>query len=137
MIPYILKFSACLAVFMLFYKLFLEKESFHQFKRGYLLGTLIVSAIIPLITFTTYIEVASIEIPVNNSKIATPPFMPENLFEEPTNSIPSILWSIYGLGALIFMFRFGRNLFKITNRIKQNPKFKNRSVIHVLLSDLV
>lgn len=137
MILYILKFSACLAVFMLFYKLFLEKESFHQFKRGYLLGTLIVSAIIPLITFTTYIEVAPIEIPVYNSEIATPPYVPEHMFEEPVNYWPTILWSIYGIGVLIFTIRFGMNLSRIVKRIKHNPKFKNHSVIHVLLNDLV
>ncbi|PNQ75137.1 peptidase M56 [Hanstruepera neustonica] len=137
MILYILKFSACLAVFMLFYKLFLEKESFHQFKRGYLLGTLIISAIIPLITFTTYVEVAPLEIPAYNSEIATPPYVPEQLFEEPVNSWSMILWTIYSIGVLVFTIRFGMNLCNILKRIKHNPKFKNHSVIYVLLHDSV
>ncbi|WP_250433205.1 M56 family metallopeptidase [Hanstruepera flava] len=137
MILYILKFSACLAVFMLFYKLFLEKESFHQFKRGYLLGTLIVSVIIPLITFTTYVEVAPLEMPVYNSEIATPPYVPEHMFEESVNYWPTILWSIYGIGVFVFTIRFGMNLSRIVRRIKQNPKFKAQSFIHVLLHDLV
>ncbi|WP_191858738.1 M56 family metallopeptidase [Hanstruepera ponticola] len=137
MILYILKSSACLAVFMLFYKLFLEKESFHKFKRFYLLGTLIASVIIPLITFTTYVEVAPLEMPVYNSEVGTPPYVPEHMFEEPVNYWPKILWSIYIIGALVFTIRFGINLTNIVKRIKQNPKFKNRSVIHVLLNDLV
>ncbi|WP_417290417.1 M56 family metallopeptidase [Corallibacter sp.] len=137
MISYLLKFSACLAVFMLFYKFFLEKESFHKFKRGYLLGTLIVSAIIPLITFTTYIEVSPIEVPAYNSEIATPPYVPEHMLEGPAKFWSIILWSIYLIGVLVFTIRFGMNLSNILKRIKHNPKFKNHSVIHVLLSDLV
>jgi len=56
MIIYILKFSACLAIFLAFYKLFLERENMHQFKRFYLLGSIVTSIAIPFITFTTYIE---------------------------------------------------------------------------------
>ncbi|WP_223032721.1 M56 family metallopeptidase [Hanstruepera marina] len=137
MIVYILKFSACLAIFMLFYKLFLEKESFHRFKRFYLLGTLLLAAIIPLITFTTYVEIAPVEIPTDYSDLATPPYVPEQLFEEPVNYWPTILWSIYGIGVLIFAIRFSMNLSRIVKRIKQNPKFKTQSFIHVLLHDLV
>ncbi|WP_104735446.1 M56 family metallopeptidase [Hanstruepera ponticola] len=137
MIEYILKFSACLAVFMLFYKLFLEKESFHKFKRFYLLGTLLLAAIIPLITFTTYVDVAPLEIPVYNSEIGTPPYVPELMLEEPVNYWSKILWSIYGIGVLIFAIRFGMNLRNIFKRIKHNPKFKNQSIFHVLLNDSV
>ncbi|WP_418512366.1 M56 family metallopeptidase [Corallibacter sp.] len=137
MISYLLKFSACLAVFMLFYKFFLEKESFHKFKRGYLLVILMISAIIPLITFITYVEIASIEIPAYNSEIATPPYVPEHMLEGPAKLWSIILWSIYLIGVLVFTIRFGMNLSNILKRIKHNPKFKNHSVIHVLLNDLV
>ncbi|WP_418511015.1 M56 family metallopeptidase [Corallibacter sp.] len=137
MISYLLKFSACLAVFMLFYKFFLEKESFHKFKRGYLLVILIISAIIPLITFITYVEIASIEIPAYNSEIATPPYVPEHMLEGSAKFWSIILWSVYLIGVLVFTIRFGMNLSNILKRIKHNPKFKNHSVIHVLLNDLV
>lgn len=137
MILYLLKFSACLAVFMLFYKLFLEKESFHKLKRGYLLGTLLASIIIPLITFTSYIEANPIEIPINDLEFSTLTHVPEHTLIEKTNYLPYVLWSIYGLGVLIFTIRFGMNLFKIVKRIKQNPKFKNQSVFHVLLTDFI
>lgn len=137
MILYILKLSACLAIFMLFYKFFLEKESFHKFKRFYLLGTLLLAAIIPLITFTTYVEVAPLEMPVYNSEIATPSYGSELMLEEPVNYWPTILWSIYGIGVLIFAIRFGKNLRNIFKRIKHNPKFKNQSIFHVLLNDFV
>ncbi len=104
---YLLKFSACLAVFMIFYKLFLEKESFHNFKRFYLIGVLLLAAGIPLITFTTYIESVPVEITQNSNDFTTPTYVPEQLLEEPVNYIPQVLWSIYMLGVIIFTIRFG------------------------------
>lgn len=59
MIIYLLKFTACLAILILFYKIFLEKENFHVFKRFYLICAVISSIVIPLITFTTYIKTAT------------------------------------------------------------------------------
>ena len=53
---YFLKFSICLAMFWVFYKALLEKESFHGFKRVYLMLSLVFSLLIPLITFTTYVD---------------------------------------------------------------------------------
>ena len=134
---YLLKFSACLAVFMIFYKLFLEKESFHNFKRFYLIGVLLLAAGIPLITFTTYIESVPVEITQNSNDFTTPTYVPEQLLEEPVNYIPQVLWSIYMLGVIIFTIRFGMNLFKMIRRIRQNPKFKDQSIVHVLLTDLI
>ncbi|GAA3774164.1 hypothetical protein GCM10022271_02790 [Corallibacter vietnamensis] len=96
-----------------------------------------ISAIIPLITFITYVEIASIEIPAYNSEIATPPYVPEHMLEGLAEFWSIILWSIYLIGVLVFTIRFGMNLSNILKRIKHNPKFKNHSVIHVLLNDLV
>jgi len=66
MLLLILKSSVCLAAFMLFYKLLLEKTSTHNFKRFYLIGIILISIGIPFITFTAYIEVQSqtFDIPV-------------------------------------------------------------------------
>lgn len=46
---YILKSSVCLAVFYLFYRLLLSRETFHHFNRFALLGTLLFSCLLPLI----------------------------------------------------------------------------------------
>jgi bla regulator protein blaR1 len=131
---YILKSGICLAIFYGFYKLVLEKESFHVFKRFYLLGSVVLAFSIPLITFTEYIEVVPQEVPL---------FFPESsitnsvIEAEPTNYMPIILWSIYGFGVLLFSLKFLKNLSGIIIKIKRNPKFKNQSFIHVLLQDLV
>ena len=131
---YILKSGICLAIFYGFYKLVLEKESFHVFKRTYLLGSTVLAFIIPLITFTEYIEV----IPQEN-----PLFIPEftirnNIIEnEPINYTPYILWSIYSLGVLLFSLKFFKNLIELIIKVRRNPKFKNHSFINVLLQDPV
>lgn len=56
---YLINSAACLAVLLLFYKLLLEKENMHVFKRYYLLISAMAAIVIPLITFTTYVEPAS------------------------------------------------------------------------------
>ena len=46
---YILKSAICLALFYLFYRLLLSKETFHRFNRVALLGLLVLSCVVPLI----------------------------------------------------------------------------------------
>ncbi len=131
MLLFVLKSSACLAVFMLFYKLCLEKTSAHTFKRFYLIGTILISISIPFITFTEYIE-----LPIAEYEIVSP-------IEASTQSktfqdfFPHILWSIYALGLLIFSFRFFKNIYKLFQKIRTNPKLKNEKFINVLLKDLI
>ena len=50
---YILKSAICLALFYLFYRLLLSKETFHRFNRLALLGLLVLSCIVPLIEVGT------------------------------------------------------------------------------------
>ncbi len=131
---YLLKSSACLAIFYSFYKLFLEKENIHSFKRFYLLGTVLVSFGIPLLTFKSYIEASEIVTPKLLSNTS------ELLISETSAIIeflPTILWSLYAIGVLIFSIRFGKNLLTIYFRIKRNQKLKLRTFINVLLIDSV
>ena len=50
---YMLKSSVCLAMFYLFYRMLLSKETFHRFNRIALLGVLALSCLLPLIEVTT------------------------------------------------------------------------------------
>jgi len=136
MIIYILKFSACLAIFLAFYKLFLEQENMHQFKRFYLLGSIVTSIAIPFITFTTYVEPQPI-VDGFNSIIPLSSDLVSETAENPTNYLPIILWSIYGIGLSLFGLKFGFNLSRIILKIKKNPNLKDSIFINVLLQDLV
>ncbi|TXE19352.1 M56 family metallopeptidase [Psychroserpens burtonensis] len=135
MLIYLLKFSACLAIFMVFYKLLFEKSSVHKFKRFYLLATLVLALVIPSLTFIEYIE------PVidkeHNSFVVSDSDMVETIPEViEVNYTPIILWSLYGLGIFVFLLKFCINLNTIISRIKNNPKLKTGSFIHVLVSNL-
>ena len=129
---YLLKSGLCLLLFIGFYKIALEPLRMHHFKRFYLLISLVLAFSIPVITFTSYIEVDAlpeheiIEISIE-----------EDTQETGASSFitwgPKALWILYGLGVLLFSLRFMMNLFKLHQKIKQNDKHRNHSFINVLL----
>lgn len=127
---FLIKSAACLVIFYAFYKLFLERENMHQMKRFYLLGAVLASFLIPLVTFTEYIEMQVTTIPVFTEGFVSE--IPE-IVEVATNYWPTVLWSIYTLGVLFFSLKFGRNLYSIIQKIRKNPLFKNDNIFHVLL----
>lgn len=134
MLIYLLKSSACLAIFQLFYKLFLENEDMHIFKRFYLLCAALASLIIPLVIFTEYVEVEAI----SQSTIRTLRKLPFESTATPETSadyLSSIFWGLYAIGALTFGYYFLKNLFEIMNRIQKNPKLKTKNSIKVLLCE--
>ncbi|MBR9913379.1 MAG: M56 family metallopeptidase [Algicola sp.] len=136
MLIFILKFSACLAILMAFYKLVLESMSIHKFKRFYLLGAIIIAFIVPNIAFVEYVEPvmldASLLLPIED--ISTEDI---DLQHAPVNQLPIILWSLYGIGAVAFLLKFAFNLNQIISRIRNNPKHKNQNFVNVLIQNLV
>ncbi|WP_165749104.1 M56 family metallopeptidase [Cellulophaga sp. Z1A5H] len=130
---YLIKVTACLAIFFVFYKIMLENESMHIFKRFYLLTALIVAAVIPTILFTEYIYISPepiVDIAVSEFTIKEMP-----LPTQKNDLITPSLWVIYGIGVLVFGYKFCNNLFKLSTRIKRNPKIKYDRSIHVLLEE--
>ena len=127
---YLLKSVACLGIFFAFYKIFLERENMHTIKRFYLLGTVLASFLIPLITFTQYIEAKTTYASIITSELITE--LPEAIEVAP-NYWAAVLWSIYGLGVWFFSLKFGRNLYSMIQKIRRNPLFKNDNIFHVLL----
>lgn len=130
---YLLKSAAILAVLFAFYKVALENTSMHTFKRFYLFGSLLAAFLIPLITFTSYMEVSPI-VPIYSE--VSPQFNYTEV-EQTLNFWPIVLWAIYGLGVLFFSIKFFRNLFGLIQQIRKNPKYKNTPFINVLLSETV
>ncbi len=137
---YLLKSAACLTILLAFYKIFLEKESFHIFKRFYLLAGLLTSFIIPLITLVIYVEpeyvLGSFQDPILEN-IYYPDASTNTEIIKENFDWTSILWVLYGLGVLFFSTRFLLNLSRIFKRIKSNPKAKRQNFINVLLNDLI
>ncbi len=135
MLVFLLKSTACLVIFLAFYKLVLEKESIHQFKRFFLLGTLIASFLIPAVVFTEYVEVvqqtAQTTSPITGQISDT--VTGQVVTEEPYFDLEIGLWMVYLIGVIGFGFRFLRNLAQIALRIRKNPKFKENFITRVLL----
>ena len=113
---YILKTSVCLAVFYLFYRLLLSKETFHRFNRLALLGVLLLSCLVPLIEVTTQ---ESSE--MNQPFIALEDMLlmaePAPVMEEVSTPFPwrALLLLIYLLGILFFL---GRHLWSLGRMLR-------------------
>jgi len=139
MLIYILKSVACLAILFLFYKLFLEKENMHMFKRFYLLGSLAFALIVPTLVFTEYVMVEPQPLTETQQPVITDydyigiaPALEKDVFD-----IEPVLWTVYFLGVIFFGLKFLRNLIQIFLRIRKNPKFKNSSFVQVLLQEKI
>ena len=127
---YIFKSALCLVSFFVFYKALLENTSLHSFKRFYLLLAVLVSFIIPIITFTSYEEIETATSLANLLVVNS-----ETAIESQFNYIGITLWTIYGLGVLFFGIKFVRNLGTMIYKIRGNPKMRSRNIINVLLAE--
>ena len=130
---YILKSAAILTVLFAFYKVFLENTSIHNFKRFYLFGSLLAAFLIPLITFTSYVEVS----PIIATYTEATPQVTHTEIEKTIKYWSIVLWTVYGMGVLFFGIKFFRNLFNLIQQIRKNPKYKNTPFINVLLNETV
>lgn len=119
-----------LIVFLGFYHLVLEKEKMHQFNRFYLLFSIAISLVLPFINFEIIKEIPVTAIP---EPIYMPiPISPEIVPATETINYTSLfLWGLYGLTTLILVFRFGKNIWKLTSKSNSNPivKYKNAQLV--------
>ena len=136
MLEYILKSAACMAIFLLFYKLLLEKETMHVFKRFFLLAALGLSLIIPAIVFEAYVEApAQNTSDVQNTSETLEYIGVPSSLESDILDIEPLLWMVYSLGLVFFGLKFVKNLFQIWKRIRHNPKQKLARFTQVLLKE--
>lgn len=123
MIAYLIKIIIGSAILFAFYYFFLRNEKTFKFNRFYLIGSLILSFIIPFISFelpTTnnhenIIYTYTLEEPLQNAIIQ--PIKSEN-----NTSVSMIFWWIYGVISTLFIVRLCTNLIKIS-RLKGEITF--------------
>ena len=107
---YILKSSLCLALFYLFYRLLLSKETFHRFNRLALLGVLALSGAIPFVKITLQ---KSAEASISFDEfMLVPEVAPSVVMEEVSTPFPwmALVLLVYGLGIVFF---WGRHLWSL------------------------
>ena len=117
---YLLKSSAILFIFYLFYKLFLQKETFFQRIRIYLLTGLVASLILPLIIIPEYVTVNPVDIPLDLMQADHDQTIVENSI-----SWQSVLMIIYFLGVAFFLFRFLFRLISVLSFVSSHKSIRH------------
>ena len=137
---FILKSTLCLTVLFLVYHFILEREKIHRFNRFYLIFTLIISLLIPFVTYEIIeiipvvqnVESVNLEIP--STALDENPILENAIpLKETINYIPILLWSLYGIITTLFLFRFTKNIWKLIQKSKTNAtvNYKNATLILV------
>lgn len=139
MTAYLIKSILCLLVLWGFYKIALEQTAAHNFKRFYLLGSLILALALPLITlsYTVEVEPQPILTEAYYEPIAFTDLPVTTPVEKPVNWLPIGIGLVYGIGVLIFGLRFLRNLLRLREKVRHNEHVKATSHINVLLVEKV
>lgn len=123
---YIIKSTAILTIFYVFYKMFLQNETFFKSLRSYFLTGIILALTIPLIVITKYTEINPINISSNliftdiTSINQTEPF-----------NWAGLIIAIYLLGVLFFSIRFLVQLSSLVWFLYTHPKSKKEKYLLV------
>ncbi len=124
---YFLKFSAILGLFFIFYKLFLEKETFFNSIRIYLLVGIISAITLPFIIIPEYVTVEGIFVEQTISAVS------ESNNSDPLYnfSLTSLLIGIYVLGVIFLSIRFLIQLGSLIRFIVKYPKRKKNGYVFI------
>ncbi|MEM6380207.1 MAG: TonB family protein, partial [Bacteroidota bacterium] len=110
------------------YYVFLRQRTFYQYNRWFLIGTLLGGALLPLLPDYLAAEIPAeqllLDLPVVYVGWFDPLVFEENMLEASsgTSIWPSLLWSIYLAGALLFFSRFCYGLYRLY-RVKKTAEY--------------
>ncbi len=133
MTTYLIKIILCSALFVIVYKVLLEKEKMHRFNRFYLLASLTFSFLVPFITFTQYVQpLPLIENAITNPVLLSNYTSPKQTIEgSNTNYQLLVILTIYVTITTLLFFRFVINLKKVLQKTWTNSSipFRNSKII--------
>jgi len=137
MITYVIKIILCSALFLILYKVLFEREKMHLFNRFYLLSALVLSLVIPLMTFNSSTPVLpAVEKAILNNKVLTGIYYVQ---QQPpvdnTDYYSLILLSIYLTITILLFYKFIINLAAIFNKISHNTIVLSEDVRIVLINE--
>jgi len=123
---YLLKASGILVIFYLAYQVFLKEETFFSVNRHFLIAGILTAILLPLITITNYVEIATIPLIVSQ----------ETVMSESTEIIQRFNWigllfGTYIIGLLFFTARFFFQIISLIKLIKENKVAKQGKFYHV------
>jgi bla regulator protein BlaR1 len=128
---YLLKISVVIFIFYSSYKLFLQRETFFQTNRWYLLSGLIIAALIPFIIIPVYIE----HIPTSIESITS---IDTNMIVTQESNVLN-LWQIisyaYGIGVIFFLGKLGIELASLKFLFNKHEYYKHGALTLVETND--
>ncbi|MEO6851028.1 MAG: M56 family metallopeptidase [Mucilaginibacter sp.] len=146
MIAYILKSAICLTVLLAVYHVLLEKKKMHRFNRFYLLLSLVIGMILPVLTIKISSGALN-DTPLLSKALAvqqTPLLVQSEVSENgPVQHNPllynpePLLIVFYALITGVLAARFVGNLITINSRVYKNPRLKLNEASLVLLPNEV
>ena len=126
---YLLKASAVLFLFYFLYKLFLQRETFFQANRLFLLIGMLSAICVPFIVIPIYVEYTPIVIETINPEVSG--F--EVASQDAGNTInwEQWLYLIYGLGLTLFLGKLIIELTSLSLLFKQHKYYKNGKYVFI------
>ena len=125
---YIMKSAVCLAVFYLFYKLLMSRETFHRFNRFSLLGLMIICSIIPFVKISIDSPTESVQAVESIDELLTAPVIINSDIAPQTNDYSAMEYiivfatAIYIIGILFFTAREIFQFRKVLNIIRKGTE---------------
>ena len=117
---YLLKSSAVLFIFYVCYQLFLQRDTFFQANRWFLLSGLVVASSIPFIVIPNYIEYTPIASGLEyNYTTTNNNVTPESIQDESFNYIAIITWT-YLAGILFFFGKLAIEFLSLKKILKRS-----------------
>ena len=112
--------AVALAVFYMFYRLLLSKDTFHRFNRAVLIGTAALSFLLPLCVITIH-KVVTIPVAPSMSQISESiPVMAAGTAPEISAPIwPTVLCVLFGIGAIAVLALSSASVIKVIGIIRQ------------------
>jgi beta-lactamase regulating signal transducer with metallopeptidase domain len=126
---YLLKANAVVILFYICYKLFLQRDTFFESNRYFLLVGLIIACIIPFIIIPIYTETSPLLDTLNF--VATENVVKtEAILEESFNFFQFIKW-VYLIGITVFSIKFIIECIGLFNILTQNEKKKKEGYTYI------
>nr|WP_299074185.1 M56 family metallopeptidase [uncultured Allomuricauda sp.] len=124
MIRYLIECLVFQLVFLMIYDFFLKKETFFKWNRAYLLGTFVLSLVLP------WIKIEALKTTVSSEFIGYPTFLIQldEVMVSPTDKVGffenlSTIYLLFGSGALLAALWFGFKLFSLIRLRKQGTVY--------------
>ncbi len=135
MINYILKFTICLVILLVFYHFVLQKEKMHNFNRFFLMGSLLLSFLIP--QYTIYVDTTVITETALPYVLEDPIALDVVEDEQETSffDFNLVVQTIYLIITGLFLLRFVKNISNIVGRIHKHEIINFHNAKLVLVTD--